>query len=298
MYLLWIWIDRLFGKLYDLAFESSRYYKLELSRFRSAILLVALYRLAQLWMNQSWLYEDRAWKVDSVHGVADVLGYSLIVNGNEFLVPYFFGACLILILVLFHPKSPGFLFWLLWLPYFSLNQAAHLTISAGTQLTLFFFLIMGFIQKEENVNAALINRLVWLALRLHVCFLYVVAGVSKLFGVLWPSGKSLALVLGIDAFSLPYTAPFVNYPMVLTLTTLLILVYQLVFPYFVWVYKAKYPLAVVGILFHVGVFFVNGIVEFSLVMLASYLLFVPINKQLFVLAFKHTLGAKKRSYRG
>lgn len=297
MYWLWIKLDRFFGKLYDLAFESSRHYKKELGRFRVAIVLLALYRLSQLWFDRAWLYYDSAWKVDKIAGVSDLIGYSLLVNGNEYLVPYFFSACFIILLALLHPKSPSILFWVVWVFYFSLNQAAHLTISAGTQLTLFCFLILGFQQKENGRNSNLLNRLVWLSLRLHVCYLYLVAGVSKLFGVLWPSGKSFEIVLGIDAFSLPLPYYLPEGALIYTLITLAILMYQLVFPFAVWVYKIKYPLAVVGILFHVGVFFINGIVEFSAVMFSAYLLFVPINKQLFILAFKHTLGAKKRPYR-
>jgi hypothetical protein len=57
-----------------------------------------------------------------------------------------------------------------------------------------------------------------------------------------------------------------------------VLGYQLLFPVLVWIKKIKKMFLLLGILMHLYIAFVMGLVEFGSVMIISYIIFWPIKK--------------------
>ncbi len=145
--------------------------------------------------------------------------------------------------------------------------------------------------KWRTFRIALTN-IAFLSSKFQVVFVYVVSALYKLDGSHWLEGSALHYVLLNPTYSVDVVMQLVpKMELPLRLFTWLILLFQLLFPLLIWNRKLKPALVIFGILLHLTIAFVMGIMDFGLLMVVMYVLFANENwakrmKQKFV--NKHT----------
>jgi hypothetical protein len=112
------------------------------------------------------------------------------------------------------------------------------------------------------------------AIKLQVVFLYVVASYYKMQGETWLNGTAFYYVLYNDMYSHPlFTNLFIDNTFVIKTISWFTLLFQLFFPILVWLKKIKNVMLFAGIFLHLMIAWVNGIVDFGIIMILMYTLF-------------------------
>ena len=162
------------------------------------------------------------------------------------------------------------------------NKGEYITngSATATSLLLIYFVFMSE-NKQPIFNQIfsypnnLITNTAFLMAQLQICILYLVAGMSKLMGDEWLAGEAFYYTLNFAFFS---QQALVNQlfksDLALYFSNYLALGYQLTFAVLIWIKPVKKWLLFVGAGMHVGIIVLNGLVDFGLIMLASYLLFI------------------------
>lgn len=114
------------------------------------------------------------------------------------------------------------------------------------------------------------------AVQVQIAIMYLFSGINKLMGEVWESGEAMFYVMSIPEFSHPIAmdlAPQLHG--LLVVLNYLVLGYQFVFPTLVWFKKLRPWVLFFGLGFHLAIVFVVGIVDFGVIMVLSYLIFLP-----------------------
>ena len=173
------------------------------------------------------------------------------------------------------------------LVYFFTASLYHRIIpiqNAGFNLLVIMLFILIFIDEKAvqtkhpklRVLNITITNFAFLAARLQVVILYFVASIYKLYGETWLNGTAFYYVLYTDTFSHPIVRDwFIGNSFVVHFVSWFALGFQLLFPVLVWFKRTKPLMLIFGVLFHILIIIVNGIVDFGIIMLIMYLLFIP-----------------------
>jgi hypothetical protein len=190
-----------------------------------------------------------AFKFDKYNFIADLLIWFLIININNKIYPTLTGGDYLL---------NQFLFFNCWL------RSAHktnLSENWRSDLQKFFH------------NTAIVAVIV------HVCVVYFLSALAKCFDENWMSGSALDQINSVHHFrlfsaSLGTSAAFAFSP----LMNYLIVGYQMLFPILIWIKKIKKLFICFGILMHLYIAVVMGLMEFGTIMLIAYIYFWPFKK--------------------
>ncbi len=114
-----------------------------------------------------------------------------------------------------------------------------------------------------------------IAMILQICIIYFFASFHKLQGDLWLDGTALYYILNSDDFSASsLNAIITSSLIVVKFFTWFTILFQFSFPFLVWFKKTKYVMLLLGISFHIGIFILMRIDNFSFIMLACYTIFL------------------------
>lgn len=114
----------------------------------------------------------------------------------------------------------------------------------------------------------------FLAMRLQVVMLYLVASYYKLQGETWVDGSAFYYVLYNDMYTHPmFTENFIDNTFVIKSVSWFTLLFQMGFPILVWINKTKNIMLIAGIFLHLMIAWVMGIVDFGIIMILMYTLF-------------------------
>jgi hypothetical protein len=118
-----------------------------------------------------------------------------------------------------------------------------------------------------------VHNLAFRAIFAQVLILYIVAGVSKLSGFTWTHGTALYVISQVEWFSTPWFREVFKLPLITFAATYATIAYQISFPIGVF---TRWRLVWLGggILFHLGILVMMGLVTFSSVMIALELCLV------------------------
>jgi hypothetical protein len=161
------------------------------------------------------------------------------------------------------------------------HKTAPLQNGGFSLLTMVLFMLL-FID-ENSVN---IKNYYWktlkisianfslLAIKLQVVVLYLVASYYKLQGTTWLDGTAFYYVLYNDMYTHPlFTDLFIDNTFVIKVVSWFTILFQLLFPILVWIKKIKNIMLFAGIFLHLMIAWVNGIVDFGIIMILMYTLF-------------------------
>jgi hypothetical protein len=201
--------------------------------------------------------------------------------GNESWYPLFFVSVLAGLSLYLLKGYPRLSTFLIWLGVVVLYFRAYLSMVGGNYLlhSLLFYLIFADEKATGesiwgSVSVTLTN-LSLLACRIQVLIVYIFSSGYKWVSAQWRSGEAVYDILHIKEFSLPWImetidlwhglAVFMNY---------FALAYFTLFSVLVWSKRWKLPLLFIGLCIHLGMGWAIGVMDFSLIMIASYTAFL------------------------
>jgi hypothetical protein len=123
-------------------------------------------------------------------------------------------------------------------------------------------------------------------LQIHICFVYLASGLSKLQGSTWWQGTAVwgtaanyefsPLTLQVYSDLLRYLAEHRwLWESVMTGGSVFTLVFEISFTYLIWTRRWRGLVIIAAVLLHMGIALFMGLVTFSLIMLTAVLAFVP-----------------------
>jgi hypothetical protein len=177
---------------------------------------------------------------------------------------------------------------LIWFLVVNLHNKIYPTLTGGNYLLnqlLFFncFLSATFFIKSrwQNSFKILLHNVGVVGILVQVCLVYFLSALAKLENAEWLSGKAIASISKVHHFSL-YSFPDENsaFNPAFVVLNYIVLFYQSFFPVLIWIRKTKKPLLITGIVMHLYIALVMGLVEFGLVMILSYIFFWPFKRSL------------------
>lgn len=190
--------------------------------------------------------------------------------------------------ILVFRKFHGMCFLILWLTINNIHNSVFCTMTGGDSLfqLLLFFCI--FLKSNSAVNTPFwkdvqvsFHNLGVTAIQIQVCIVYFLNALAKLWDVDWIGGNAVADSLALHEFSLPvfynagsFWSSFLGYS---------VIVYQLLFPFFIWVKKIKKWFLCIGVLQHLFIVFIMGLPSFGLIMIVAYSAFYsPFKKTYYI----------------
>ncbi|MDI1353645.1 MAG: hypothetical protein PSX36_01915 [bacterium] len=217
------------------------------------------------------------------------LAFILYNHTSPYLGALFIGAVVILCLLSLLLKKVYFIFnFMLWFLVVNIHNKIYPTLTGGNFLLNQFLLFNCFLsfhfESERGFMPSLktaLHNFSSLAIMLQICVAYFLSALAKLGDSSWLHGDAIAQVAMADHFSLntslAYHGSFAPFYVVLNY---LILSYQLFFPVLVWIKPLKKPFLIFGMLMHLYISLVMGLLMFGIIMILGYIYFWPMKKPL------------------
>ncbi|MGQ8870373.1 HTTM domain-containing protein [Myroides sp. TSA_177.3] len=127
---------------------------------------------------------------------------------------------------------------------------------------------------ESNYYLKKLTTVATFGIMIQICIVYVFAGLHKLQGEVWLDGTALYYILNTSDFSAYAVNDYITqFPLLVYALTWSTIVFQLLFPIFVWFNSTRKIILLIGILLHLGILVFMRIDNFSFIMLACYAVF-------------------------
>jgi hypothetical protein len=169
----------------------------------------------------------------------------------------------------------------LWFLILNLQNKIYSTLTSGdillNQFLLFnCFFVPGILTSDtwKNTLKIFLHNLNIVAIITQICLVYFISGLAKLADDSWLKGTAILAITQVKHFSMYVTFNSMPYGIGVFLNYL-VLGYQLFFPILVWIKPLKKPFLFIGILMHLYIAFVMGVVAFGVIMVISYIFFWP-----------------------
>ena len=147
---------------------------------------------------------------------------------------------------------------------------------------------------ESNCEANL-SGVFFRLIQVQICTIYMYTGFEKLKGNTWWDGTALWTVFANPQFSQYDLKILSRVPVFFAIGTFLSLIFEIYFPAMVINSKLRKYWLISGLIFHVSIGLLLGLMTFSMVMLSTYVLFLDRNFIDSVLSQLNFLKAKKAS---
>ncbi|MFT5327615.1 MAG: putative membrane protein YphA (DoxX/SURF4 family) [Planctomycetaceae bacterium] len=123
---------------------------------------------------------------------------------------------------------------------------------------------------QPSVSANIATRLI----QLHLCLIYLVAGLAKLKGAAWWSGVAFWGAIGNLEYQTVDMTWLVDWPMVVSLLTVSALAWEISYAALVWNRWARPLVLAFGVMVHAGIAVCFGMMTFGLAMIVANVAFV------------------------
>ena len=143
-----------------------------------------------------------------------------------------------------------------------------------------YFNIFTYLKKRPNSQETTLHNTDELTsvgvrlMQIQICISYGITGLEKLKGFHWWEGSAVWYVIGNQQLVPTDLSFFYNIPLVVSLMTFSVLVFEIYFPIAIWQNKLRPLWVLFGITFHLLTAFFMGILYFGLVMIVSYLMWI------------------------
>ena len=111
--------------------------------------------------------------------------------------------------------------------------------------------------------------------QIQLCVIYMFSGMEKLKNPSWWEGTAIWEALSFYDFSLVDFSFLLSYPLLSVGLTVFIVLFEIYFPVLVWTSKLRKIALLSGLVLHLGMALSLNTYFFSLIMLSSYILFIP-----------------------
>lgn len=204
-------------------------------------------------------------------------------NSSSKTIGYFFilALCIFLALSFYVRKVPFIFEFVIWILVVNIQNKLYPSLTGGDFLLNQFLFFNCLLAKNYAINSTWQNSLFIcthnvgvLAILIQIHLIYLVAGLSKLSSPNWINGSALFNLEQICHFNL--FSNTVVFPNSLNfILTYIVFCYQLLFPIVLWFKKFKKPFLCIGIIIHLYIIFITGLVGFGITMLIAYIYLWP-----------------------
>ncbi|MBL7919138.1 MAG: HTTM domain-containing protein [Bacteroidia bacterium] len=256
--------------------------------FKMAMYLFVAFK-AIYWLSYySLFFGEHAIAFNKIKSIGVIKDLAFLLYNNSainFGYVFIFGTLLFLGLSYFLKKVPFVFEFLIWFCVINIHNKIYPTLTGGDLLLnqlLFFncFLAKSYKQQSTDQNPLSIcfHNFGALAIIIQVCLVYFIAAVAKLYSNDWLTGSAIAHLGEIEHFNL-FSGAIIKNESLNCCLNYIVLFYQLFFPFLIWLNKIKKQLLFIGVIMHVYIAFVTGLVGFGLIMIITYVFFWPFKKQ-------------------
>jgi hypothetical protein len=206
----------------------------------------------------------------------------LLYNMSGDRVAYWFigGVLTISIFNLLLPRIYFIADFVLWLLVLNLHNRIYPALSGGDYFTnqLLFFNCFIAARSFRQENIIPLHNLGVVAIIVQVMVVYLVSAIAKIGDPLWRSGEAIGIIMQLQHFSWqpangnPFLTPLF-FPLAWA-----VIIYQLFFPALLLLKKLKKMVLAIGIVMHLYIALIMGLVTFGTIMLICYLFFWPVKQ--------------------
>jgi hypothetical protein len=105
----------------------------------------------------------------------------------------------------------------------------------------------------------------------HLLLVYFISGTGKAHSEVWYNGTALYYILNNDRFSIgPWNTYLTQNVYFVVLGTYSTMMWEIAFPFLIWIKSLRFPLIAFGIVLHMGIFFMMMIHEFEIIFISTY----------------------------
>ena len=168
-------------------------------------------------------------------------------------------------------RQPGALFGL---DQINVLLATYLTISdcgRAFSLDAYFARRSGRTLERETVANCIASRLI----QLHMCIIYMFAGMAKLQGPAWWNGEAMWGAIAIQEYQSWDVTWLVHFPSLLAVFTYLTLYWEIYYVALVWPSWSRPVVLFLALPLHMGIAICLGMITFGLIMIVGNMAFVP-----------------------
>lgn len=130
---------------------------------------------------------------------------------------------------------------------------------------------LGFDAVGPSIHANIAVRLI----QIHMCVIYLAAGLSKLQGLAWWDGMAMWLAFSNQEYQTFDMLWLAKYPMMIHALTHFTIFWEVTYSVFVWVRVLRPLVLLFAVLLHVGIGLCLGMWTFGLIMIIGNLAFLP-----------------------
>jgi hypothetical protein len=189
----------------------------------------------------------------------------------------FLGILLVSIFIRINYISAILIFW------FSISLSRLLLpVFNGSDLVLSLFLFIAIFLPDAPkikilVDASLqnnISRWAVMLIRVELALIYFLSGYDKLMSEAWQSGAAVYSIINLNFYYNSLFSLQLSESQFLVISWITVL-FELVFPLGVWFEKTRPYFLIAGIIFHLTIIIFLGLIDFGVLMIISYLIFLP-----------------------
>ncbi len=172
--------------------------------------------------------------------------------------------------------------FILWLLIINISNKIYPTLTGGDYLLHQFLFFNCFLYHAVRCRSAINNNIKYIKTVLHnfasiaiiiqICLVYFLSAAAKLSSPQWMYGSAVATIMQIQHYSI-YPLSSIKPNFFTTLLNYTVLFYQLLFTLLIWFKKLKTPLLIIGILMHLYIAFIMGLMSFGCIMILGYVYF-------------------------
>jgi CubicO group peptidase (beta-lactamase class C family) len=171
-------------------------------------------------------------------------------------------ASLLALVLGFHTRASAFVAWALHLGLMTSGFASFYGVDQITNSFLFYLFVFSFRCRQESIALGAL-RLV----QLHLCVIYLAAGLDKARGIAWWNGEAIWQTLSQPAFGRFDLHVLASHPWIPMLVGWATLIVEIGYAGFVWLHPTRRMWCLAAIAFHLGTAIFMGLVFFASVMI-------------------------------
>jgi hypothetical protein len=210
----------------------------------------------------------------SIGFIKDVAFYLYNSTSNNSGYIFIIGAMLLSVLPFIFKKLYFISDFILWLLVMNIANKVYPTLTGGDYLLNQFLLFNCFLAFEKNKNnfKIALHNFASIALIIQVCLVYFLSALAKLNNTEWLDGSAISTTLQVQQYSLELFS-HTKQNILNTIVNYVVLFYQLFFPVVIWFKKIKKPFLMIGVLMHLFIAFIMGLMSFGFIMILAYVYF-------------------------
>jgi hypothetical protein len=152
----------------------------------------------------------------------------------------------------------------------------YLAIAPSTQKLSLDSLIKKWLRRGEDADrGSILATVACRLLQIHLCVIYLWAGLSKLQGEAWWNGEAMWLALANEEYQSMNMTWLVRFPRLMEFLTHVTIAWELSFSALVWPKATRKVVLAMGVGMHLGIGLFLGMWTFGLIMIFAYVAFVP-----------------------